>query len=66
MKHRTRIYYSDAQKALMWERWEARLDAAPDRSPVQSSAYVGPGNLVPHGRNSAAATDSLCQDTDAG
>jgi len=22
MKHRTRIYYSDAQKALMWERWK--------------------------------------------
>lgn len=24
---------------------EARLDAAPDRSPVQSRAYVGPGHL---------------------
>src|SRR5580765_7658157 len=22
MKHRTRIYYSDAQKAVMWERWK--------------------------------------------
>src|ERR1700704_6398973 len=22
MKQRTRIYYSDAQKALMWERWK--------------------------------------------
>jgi hypothetical protein len=22
MKHRTRIYYSDVQKALMWERWK--------------------------------------------
>jgi hypothetical protein len=21
MKYRTRIYYTDAQKALMWERW---------------------------------------------
>ncbi len=23
MKYRTRIYYTDAQKALMWERWQA-------------------------------------------
>jgi hypothetical protein len=23
MKQRTRIYYSDPQKALMWERWKA-------------------------------------------
>ena len=22
MKQRTRIYYSDSQKALMWERWK--------------------------------------------
>jgi hypothetical protein len=22
MKQRTRIYYSDAQKAMMWERWK--------------------------------------------
>ena len=22
MKYRPRIYYSDAQKALMWDRWE--------------------------------------------
>lgn len=22
MKYRTRIYYSDTQKALMWERWQ--------------------------------------------
>ena len=22
MKQRTRIYYTDAQKALMWERWK--------------------------------------------
>ena len=22
MKYRTRIYYSDAQKALMWDRWK--------------------------------------------
>ena len=22
MKYRTRIYYTDAQKALMWERWK--------------------------------------------
>ena len=22
MKYRTRIYYSDAQKALMWDRWQ--------------------------------------------
>ena len=22
MKQRTRIYYSEAQKALMWDRWE--------------------------------------------
>ena len=23
MKYRTRIYYTDSQKALMWERWKA-------------------------------------------
>jgi IS30 family transposase len=22
MKYRTRIYYSEARKALMWERWQ--------------------------------------------
>jgi hypothetical protein len=22
MKYRTRTYYTDAQKALMWERWK--------------------------------------------
>ena len=38
---------------------EARLDAAPDRSLVQSSPHVGTGDPLPHGRHSAADTSSL-------
>jgi hypothetical protein len=25
MKQRTRIYYSESQKALMWDRWDAAI-----------------------------------------
>lgn len=38
MKYRTRTYYTDSQKALMWERWkqalaETRAGAVADLSP---------------------------------
>ena len=42
MKQRPRIYYSDTQKSLMWDRWEkgesvggtGRLEAAPENEPA--------------------------------
>jgi hypothetical protein len=29
MKYRTRTYYTDSQKALMWERWKQGVIAGP-------------------------------------
>ena len=41
MKQRPRIYYSDSQKALMWERWKQGADAPSDCWLVRSDALVG-------------------------
>jgi len=45
MKYRTRTYYTDSQKALMWERWKQgetlhQIAQLFDRSIVRSIAFV--------------------------
>lgn len=45
MKYRTRTYYTDAQKAVMWERWKQGWTLHPDRPAVRSRPYVRSGHL---------------------
>ena len=66
MKYRTRTYYTDGQKALMWERWKARLDAAPDCSSVQSRSYLGSRRSGSDWRHSTTATEPFRHRVDAG
>lgn len=42
MKQRPRIYYTDTQKALMWDRWQKResLQQIPNRTNVTKSWMV--------------------------
>jgi hypothetical protein len=62
MKYRTRIYYTDAQKAVMWERWKegwtlhqiAQLFNRPHNS-VQG-ILSRTGGIRPPARSTSAAT----------
>ncbi len=64
MKHRSRIYYSDSQKALMWERWKqgwtlheiGKLFDRPHSSIHQVLAQTGGIRPVPRSRASTALT----------
>jgi hypothetical protein len=65
MKYRTRTYYTDAQKAVMWERWKQGWDAAPDCSPVRSRSYLGSRSPSPDRGHQTARTNPFCDRADA-
>jgi len=48
MTRRSPIYYSDSQKALMWERWKAgdTLSILPEATKRMSSIHCATANLV--------------------
>ena len=58
MKQRTRIYYSDAQKAVMWERWKQGWTlhqiAQLFNVPIPSFKASWPGPVVSDHRREAA------------
>ena len=67
MKRRPRIYCSDSQKALMWERWKQgwtlneigrRFD--PPHTSIQQ-IFVRPGGIQPTARSRASMALSLAE-----
>jgi len=52
MKYRTRIIYTDAQKALMWDRWQKGLPARYWQI-VRSASYYRAANTHGEWRHSA-------------
>ncbi len=66
MKYRTRTYYTDAQKALMWERWKEGWTLHQIAQLFNRRTHVGAGDPVPDGRHSTAGTVPLRNGADAG
>ena len=60
MKRRTRIQYTEADKALMWERWRQRRVAARHRSSLRSLPFFDWWDALEDRRDTAAASMSLC------
>ena len=54
MKYRTRTYYTDTQKALMWERWKAGWTLHQIAKLFDRGAGVGQRHPCPDGWHSAA------------
>jgi hypothetical protein len=65
MKYRTRTYYTDGQKALMWERWREGWTLHQICSSVQSRAYLGSRCSGADRRHSTTATEPLRDRVDA-
>ena len=64
MKYRTRIYYTDAQKALMWERWKQgwtlhQIAQLFDRAHTLGSRHLCRGPVAFDRRSEAARTTAL-------
>ena len=66
MKYRIRTYYTDGQKALMWERWRAGWTLHQIAHLFKSRAYLGSRCSGSDRRDSATATEPLRDRVDAG
>ncbi len=61
MKYRTRTYYTDSQKALMWERWKEGWTLHQIAQLFNRAHTSVQGILVAYWRHSAAAADAVAQ-----
>lgn len=66
MKYPSRIYYTEADKALMWDRWQRGESLHSIAGHFWPQSFIDPGDLVAYWRHSPSSASSFLEVTVAG